>query len=214
MSTENTAPSSPFAAPAQTAPTAASPATEPAEMGDTSYLDNVPSSEPTIKPCTVPGVVRSFEIKEGQSGDAYINIAVQVYGDKMVNELNEPVSPGKRLTTSIFPFSKAEKESIDRKGRDLRNLLFALYDVPLDGNEMKVFATWPPTQKPGMLKPKTLPDGTQRVAWSLFPFNPTSKWTDTKVMVQIRKGKDMDGNPKTEFSLLAASTKPVERKGR
>jgi hypothetical protein len=202
---------SPFAAPAQPGP-AATEAPTP-DLGDTSYLDTVPATEPLIKACTVPGIIRSFEIKSGQSGDDYISMAVQVYGDNMVNERGEPVAPGKRLTTMLFPFSKNVKEQVDRKGRDLRNLLFALYNIPLDGNEMKAFATWPREQKPGVFKPKDMADGSQRIAWSLYPFQPASKWLDKKVMVQVRKGTDMDGNPKNEFSLLAESTKPTARKG-
>ena len=50
--------------------------------------------------------------------------------------------------------------------------------------------------------------------WSFHALLPTTKWVGTKVMVQVTTGKDMDGNPRNEFTLLAASTKPVERKNR
>ena len=205
-------PVSPFAAPATTAASEA--AAPPVEMGDTSYLDNVASREPILKPCTVPGGITSFEIKQSQGGDDYIAISVQVFGDKMVNMLGQPVSPGKRISSSVFPFSKPDRDKVDRKGRDLRNLLFALRDVPLDGNELKVFATWPAERRPGILKPKPQIDGSQRIPWSLHAFLPTSQWVDKKVMVQVKAGTDMDGEPRNEFVLLAASTKPVERKGR
>jgi hypothetical protein len=209
MSDNTAQPTSPFAAPATTQ---AAPAPSPeVDLGDTSYLDNVPSQEPLLKPCTVPGIVRLIEVKQSAGGDDYLSITVQVYGDKMINEIGQPVAPGKRLTSSLFPFSKALKEQIDAKGRDVRNLLFALRDVPLNGQEMKVFATWPPAERPGLLKPKDVDDGSgnvvQRVAWSLYAFQPVSKWTETKVLVNVSIRKDKrDNSTRNEFNLLAAST--------
>lgn len=204
MSTENTAPSSPFAAPAQTAPPAASPATEP--IGDTSFLDGVSSREPLVKNTTVQGKVNALEIKESSAGKPFISIAVQLYGDKMVYEDGTPVSPGKRLTTTVFASGKTP-EQVQRTGRTLKNLLLALHNVPLDGKEDGVYKAWPPQQKIGLI---SMPDGTQ--GFSLTPF--AGDWADKPVMVEVRKGRDMDGNPRNEFVLLAAATKPVERKGR
>lgn len=214
----STAPQSPFAAPAPGAPPQPAPTDAPpsSDLGDTSYLDTVPSTEPLLKPAVVQGVVRTVEIKQSQGGDDYLLISGQLYGDKMLNELNQPVAPGKRFTVRVYPYSKPEKEAVDRKGRDMRDLAFALRNVVKDGKEMSAFASWPPQQRPGVLKPKTLADGSVRVPWSLASFQPLSQWTDTAVMVRvsIRKGDDFNPEPTNEFSLLAKDTKPTERKGR
>ena len=115
-----------------------------------------------------------------------------------------PVSPGKRLTSSFFASAKDE-EKLRMTGRKLKNLLLALHNIPLDGKEDAAYQALPTAEKILRTGPLSL---------SLSAFEPPSKWEGTKVMVQVKTGKDMDGEPRNEFALLAASTKPVERKPR
>lgn len=196
---------SPFAAPAQTAPAPA--AQNAADTGDTSYLDDVSAREPLIKPCTVPGVVTALAAKTSSTGNPFLSISVQLYGEKMVFENGDPVGMGKRLTSSVFASSKTD-EGLKRTGRQLKNLLLALHNVPLDGKEDAAYKGWPPAQKIGLVP------AAAGAAFSLAAFEPGDRWTGTKVMVEVRAGKDMDGARRNEFNLLAASTKPVERKPR
>lgn len=208
MSDPNQTPStSPFAAPAQTAAPVAAPAT--AEVGDTSYMDNVASSEPLVKPCTVPGVIVALDEKvSATSGNPFLSLAVQIFGDKMVFEDGSPVSPGKRLQTTLF-LSAKDEEKFKRTARQVKNFTLALRNVPLDGKEEATYKAWPPSQKIGVV---AAPGG--GLSATLVSLQPLSQWIGTKVLVQVSKGKDMDGVPRNEFSLLAASTKPVERKAR
>ena len=208
MNDEATKPAeaSPFAAPAQTAP--AAPPSPTTEVGDTSYMDSVASTEPLIQPCTVQGVVVALEEKTSASGTPFINVAVQLYGDKMVFADGSPVSPGKRLQSTLF-LSAKDEEKFKRTARQVKNFALALRNVPLDGKEEAAYKAWPPAQKIGVLG---VPGG--GLAASTASLQPLSQWIGTKVMVQIQKGKDMDGNPRNEFHLLAAATKPVERKAR
>lgn len=199
------APTSPFAAPpAGTSAIAATGATA-AEVGDTSFLDHVSAREPLMRSGVFPGVIAAMAVKTSNtSGNAFLSISVTLYGEKMMLENGDPVSPGKRLTSSFFSSSKTE-DGLRIVGRKLKNILLALHDVPLDGKEDATYAAWPPVQKVARASFDSL---------SLNAFEPTDKWVGTKVMVDVRGGKDMDGNPRNEFNLLAASTKPVERKGR
>lgn len=178
-------------------------------MGDTSFLDDTPAREPLIKFCVVPGAIQSLEVKEAEDADKSdrINISVQLYGDKMVREDGAPVPIGKRLsTTMFFPISTPEK--LDKTKEKIKNLLLALYDVPLTGKEDAVYQSWPPQQKLGFFKPT--PERPQpRLSFHALR---ARDWSGVRVMVQVRKGTDMDGNPRNEFNLLAASTKPAERK--
>lgn len=210
---ENTTPqqpaASPFAAPAQAAP--APPATPTTEVGDTSYMDNVSSQEPLIKPCTVPGILVQCEEKvSATSGNPFLNLAVQLYGDNgtMKYEDGSPVPQGKRLLGSLF-LSAKDEEKFKRTARQVKNFVLALRNVPLDGKEEAAYKAWPPTQKVGVLP---APGG--GLMASLASIQPLSQWVQAKVMVQVTKGKDMDGNPRNEFHILAQSTKPVERKAR
>lgn len=191
---------SPFAAPAQAAPAPAAPPTE--TLGDTSFLDNITAREPLIKNCIVPGVVTALEVKESSSGNPFLSLAVQLYGDDMQYDDGTHVPPGKRLASSVFASSKTP-EGLQRTGRQLKNLLLALANVPLDAAADGTYKAWPPAQKVGLVAGNT---------FSLAPFR--RDWTGTKVLVEVRKGKDMDGNPRNEVNLLAFSTKRVERKGR
>ncbi len=209
------APVSPFAAPTAGAPAPFSPEdlAGASAAGDTSFLDEVPSHEPLIKNCVVPGVITALEVKTSPTtGNAYLAIAVQLYGDKMVNETGDPVPPGKRLTSMLFASSKTD-EGLKRAGRTLKNTLLALHNVPLDGKGDQqpdvVYKGWPQHQKIALV-----PTPSGGAGFSLAPFAPGEKWVGTKVLVEVRTGKDMDGNRRNEFNLLAAATKPVERKGR
>lgn len=193
-------PPSPFSAPAQTAP--APPSAPAGDVGDTSFLDGVTAREPLVKNCTVPGVVTALEVKESTSGNPFLSLAVQLYGNEMKYEDGTPVSLGKRLTSSVFASSKTP-EGLQRTGRQLKNTLLALRDVPLDGKEDAAYKAWAPAQKIGLVNGS---------AFNLAPFR-AQDWSGTKVLVEVRKGRDMDGNPRNEFHLLAASTKAVERKG-
>jgi len=197
---------SPFAAPAQTAPAPTAPAS--AEVGDTSYMDSVSSQEPLIKPCTVPGKLVQIEEKVAGSGNTYLNLAVQLYGDKMVFEDGSPVPPGKRLLGTLF-LAAGDAEKFKRTARNVKNFVLALRDVPLDGKEEATYRAWPPTQKVGVLP---APGG--GLMASLASIQPLSQWLEARVMVHVTKGKDMDGQPRNEFNILAASTKPVERKSK
>lgn len=197
----NPAPS-PFAAPATTA-AAPAPSAAPIE-GDTSFLDNTSSREPLVKPCVTQGVVAAIPAKTSATGNPYLSVTVSLFGDKLVFEDGTPVSPGKRLTSSFFASAKDE-EKLRMTGRKLKNLLLALHNIPLDGKEDAAYQALPTAEKILRVGPLTL---------SLSAFEPESKWVGTKVMVQVKTGKDMDGEPRNEFALLAASTKPVERKPR
>lgn len=201
-------PTSPFAAPAQSAPP---PAEAPAtEAGDTSFLDGVSSQEPLIKPCTVKGVIVTFEEKvSATSGNPFFNLAVQLYPDDAqpaVYDDGTKVPQGKRLQSTMFLSSKTE-EGFKRTGRAAKNLALALRDVPLAAGDA-AYKAWPPAQKVGVVNHNGV------FAVSTASFQPVSQWIGTKVMVQVTKGRDMDGNPRNEFNLLAASTRPVERKAR
>lgn len=195
-------PASPLAAPPGGAPAA----------GNTSFLDEVPSTEPLIKSCTVPGVLVGLDAKESATGNPFLSVAVQIYGDKMVNEQGDSVGMGKRLTTTIFASSKNE-EGIKRTGRVLKNTLLALYNVPLNGqgdaHPDVVFKGWPADRKPAL---QSGPNGSG--VFDLAPFRPADKWIGTKVMVEVRTGKDSDGNRRNEFNLLAAATQPTRAKGK
>ena len=200
MPDDTNTPASPFAAAATTA-AADAPA---AQEGDTSFLDNTSAREPLVKPGTVPGVVTAVLAKVSSSGNPFLSITGQLFGDHMVFEDGTPVSAGRRFTATVFASSKSE-EGLKRTGRQLKNTLLALLNVPLDGKEDAAYSALPREQKIALV------GGGQ---FSLSAFEPVDKWAGTKVLVQVKLGKDMDGEPRNEFSLLAASTKPVERKGR
>lgn len=201
------APTSPFAAPATTA--AVPPAGAPAAQGDTSFLDNLSAMEPLVKPCTAPGVIAALALKQASNDNPYVSITVQLYGDKMVYEDGSPVSPGKRLTSSIFAATSSE-DYLRLTGSELKGLILALHDIPLDKNADAAYQALPVTEKP--TGPARTPAG---FVFNLGCLEPTDKWTGTKVMVavKVRKNKQT-GEARNEFSLLAASTKPVERKGK
>jgi len=202
-----TAPASPFAAPATTA-TPATPAQD-TPTGDTSFLDNLSAREPLIKPCIVPGVIVALSLKTASNGNPFVSISVQLFGDKMVFEDGTPISAGKQLTSSVFASSNSE-EWLRLTGQELKGLMLALHDVPLDAKADATYASWPPSQKP---------TGPVRQGAS-FVFNmsclePTDRWVGTKVLVQVKAKKNKQtGETRNEFTLLAPSTKPVERKGR
>lgn len=202
-----TASASPFAAPAQTAAPAAPVATT--DVGDTSYFDTVASNEPLVKPCTVPGVIVAIEEKtSATSGNPFVNLAVQLYGNEMKYEDGTPCPPGKRLQSSLF-LSAKDSDKFKRTARQVKNFALALWNIPLDGKEEAAYKALPPQQKLGVV---ATPTGT--LTATIAALQPLSQWVSTKVMVQVSKGKDMDGNPRNEFSILAASTKPVERKSK
>lgn len=232
MSTDNTAPTpspfatpaqaptppapapSPFAAPAQAAPAPTTPQTT--DYGDTSFLDETPTREPLIKSCVVPGIVRITEPKENpENGKQSVFVAVQLYGEKMVFENGDPVSPGKRLVSTFYaPIDTPEKR--ERTETKLKNLLLALNDVPLTlaKTEMAIYKAWPPEKKIGYLLPGEKHPELKTPKLTLHAFLPTNRWDGTKVLVKVSGGKDMDGNPRNEFTLFAASTPVTERKGR
>lgn len=206
MPDDTNTPASPFAAPATTA-TADAPTA--AQEGDTSFLDNLSATEPLIKPCVVPGVIGQLALKTASNGNPFVSIAVQLYGEKMLFEDGTPVSPGKRLTSSVFASSNSE-EWLRLTGQELKGLMLALYDVPLDSKADAAYSAWPAAQKP---------KGPTRTAtgfvFDMSCLEPTDKWTGTKVMVSVKiKKNKQTGESRNEFSLLAASTKAVERKGR
>jgi hypothetical protein len=200
-------PTSPFAAAATTA-ASAPPSATPAP-GDTSFLDNLASVEPLVKPCIVPGVVAALALKTASNDNPYVAITVSLYGEHMAYEDGSPVSPGKRLSSSVFAATSSE-DYLRLTGSELKALILALHDIPLDKNADAAYQALPVTDKP---------TGPARTATG-FVFNmgclePVDKWTGTKVMVavKVRKNKQT-GEARNEFSLLAASTKPVEKKGK
>jgi len=195
---------SPFAAPAQSqsAPPSQVASTDP---GDTSYYDNLPSQEPLVKPCIVPGNITSFEVKTSEgSGKPFINIAVQLFGEGMVLTNGDPVSAGKRLFTTVF-LSGKDAEKFKRTGRAVKNLVLALHNIPLtrDGKaEAAAYAALPVAQK--LANPTLNPDGS--LTQNPSAFLPGDQWIGTKVLVSVRLGQDMDKVPRNEFDLLAQST--------
>lgn len=194
---------SPFAAPAvaQSAPPSATATNDP---GDTSYYDNTASQEPLVKPCTVPGSVVLFDAKTSEAGKPFLNIAVQLWGEGMVLTNGDPVSPGKRLQQTFF-LSGKDAEKFKRTARSIKNLLLALRNIPLtrDGKaEHDAYLALPKEQK--LSNPRLNPDGS--LTQDPGAFLPGDQWVGTKVLVEVRQGKDMDGNPRNEFNLLAAST--------
>lgn len=200
---------SPFAAPAQEAPAPAVP--QASDAGDTSYFDSVASQEPLIKGCTVPGILVQCDEKVSQtSGNPFLNLAVQLYPEegKAVYDDGTPVPQGKRLLGTLF-LSAKDEEKFKRTARQVKNFVLALRDIPLDGREETAYKALPPEQKLGVVRQQT-----GAVSATLNCVQPLSQWIGRKVLVQITKGKDMDGAPRNEFSLLAASTKPREQKGR
>lgn len=198
---------SPFAAPAQTAPASTAPVTT--DVGDTSYFDTVASTEPLIKPCVVQALLNSIEDKvSAASGNPFINLSVKLFGNDMKFEDGTPCPMGKVLVGSIF-LSAKDAEKFKRTARQVKNFALALWNIPLDGKEEAAYKALPPEKKLGVVGS---PSGT--VTATIAPLLPLSQWVGTKVMVQITKGKDLDGNPRNEFNLLAASTKPAERKAK
>lgn len=200
-------PASPFAAQATSAPAASEAAVD---YGDTSFLDNISSREPLVRNCFVQGTVSSIEARKNDEGKQRISLTVQLWGDNMLFDDGTPVSPGKRLSTTIYlPIDTDEKRA--RSERKLRNLLLALYDIPLNGSESAAYAALTPDKKIGWLAPND-EKGRTAPEFSLHVFSPPDKWAGTKVIVQVTLGKDMDGNPRNEFVLHAASTPPRKSK--
>ena len=141
-----------------------------------------------------------------------VSIAAQLYGESMVYDNGDPVPVGKRLTTTLFvPLDTPEKKALSE--RKLKNLYLALNNVPLDKQETAVYASWPSSRKLGLLMPSEEKNRPFPL-WSFHGLQPTERWAGTKVLVRVTVGKDMDGNPRNEFTLLAASTKQAERKAR
>lgn len=211
------APATPTAPPASAAPPAPSIFVAPAQsaatasVGDTSYLDNLSIQEPLIKPCHVPCVITAFENKTAENGNPFVSITVQLYGDKMVFENGDPCPVGKRLTSSVFASSNST-EWLHLTGQELKGLILALHNIPIENlkQAQAAYVALPPAQKP--LGPM------QRGASLVFDMGclePTSQWVGVKAMahIKIRKNKQT-GDSRNEFSLLAAATKPVERKAR
>ena len=197
---------SPFAAAAQTALTSAPDTTD---IGDTSYFDSVSSTESLVKPCTVPGVlVQCDEKVSATSGNPFLNLAVQLYPDddrKAMFDDGTTVPQGKRLLGTLF-LSAKDEEKFKRTARNVKNFVLALRNIPLDANAEAAYKALPLEQKLGVLRtPLT-------VCATLNCVSPLSQWVGTKVLVQVTKGKDMDGNPRNEFVLLAASTPAARRK--